>query len=343
MPLDSFPMFFTVRAITFTCIVFLALVWLILVSVEMFTWWDISDTTSQSLMFLLMLTNAVTIFIPPVLLILEFRIWLDAARLLLVFVLQTGVWHQRRAECVLRSSPGAAIAFTCWTPQIQCPDQTADDIGVCKLLNSYTVIACWIIPAISLFYSVYVAIVVYLQSRIPDTVDSPTTDPSSARLSVLPIMDPEMGKKRFSIFPVSADSRPNTPNRSSDVRPPLLPLILPRRQLTLSTQSQPVSMSPQRHRSLLATHHLAGGPAPRRTLTLSIPAPLAPQSQFQAVPRPSSNLQAGVVGSRPAVRHLTMILPPSKIRSSSDAGNSPITENPTTQFLLCKPGPSYLM
>ncbi|KIO04162.1 hypothetical protein M404DRAFT_1000677 [Pisolithus tinctorius Marx 270] len=304
-------MFFTVRAITFTCIVFLALVWLILVSVEMFTWWDISDTTSQSLMFLLMLTNAVTIFIPPVLLILEFRIWLDAARLLLVFVLQTD------------SMPRSKSA--------------ADDIGVCKLLNSYTVIACWIIPAISLFYSVYVAIVVYLQSRIPDTVDSPTTDPSSARLSVLPIMDPEMGKKRFSIFPVSADSRPNTPNRSSDVRPPLLPLILPRRQLTLSTQSQPVSMSPQRHRSLLATHHLAGGPAPRRTLTLSIPAPLAPQSQFQAVPRPSSNLQAGVVGSRPAVRHLTMILPPSKIRSSSDAGNSPITENPTTQFLLCKP------
>ncbi|KAI6028903.1 hypothetical protein F5J12DRAFT_808655 [Pisolithus orientalis] len=121
----------------------------------MFTRWDISDTTSQSLMFLLMLTNAVTIFIPPVLLILEFRIWLDAARLLLVFVLQTG----------------AAIAFTCWTPQIQCPDQTADDIGECKLLNSYTVIACWIIPAISLCYSVYFAIVVYMQSRIPDAVD----------------------------------------------------------------------------------------------------------------------------------------------------------------------------
>ncbi|KAI6028902.1 hypothetical protein F5J12DRAFT_400975 [Pisolithus orientalis] len=152
-----------------------------------------------------------------------------------------------------------------------------------------------------------------------------------------------MGEKRFSIFPVSADSGPNTPNRSSHIGPLLLPLILPRRQLTLSTQTQPVSMSLQRHRSLPATHHLAGGPAPRRTLTLSIPAPLAPQSQFQPVLRPSSNPQAGVVGSRPAVRHSTTTMPPSKIGSSSDAGNSPITENLTAQSPLCKRGPSYLM
>ncbi|KAI5983057.1 hypothetical protein EDD15DRAFT_1923653 [Pisolithus albus] len=132
MAMDSFPTFFTVRAITFACIVLLALIWLILVSVEVFTRWSISDNTSQSLMFLLILTNAITIFIPPFLSILEFRIWLDAARLLLMFVLQTG----------------AATAFTCWSPQIQCPNQSASDIGVCKLLNAYTVMGSWVIPVI---------------------------------------------------------------------------------------------------------------------------------------------------------------------------------------------------
>ncbi|KAI6144656.1 hypothetical protein BKA82DRAFT_26814 [Pisolithus tinctorius] len=310
MTLDSFPMFFTVRAITFTYIVFLAFVWLILVSVEMFTRRNISDTTSQSLMFVLILTNAVTIFIPPVLLILEFRIWLDAARLLLIFVLQTA----------------------------------ADDMGVCKLLNAYTVMACWIIPTISLFYIVYFVIVVYMQSRMPDTVDSPIVVPSSAQPSVLPIMDPEMGEKRCSIVRGSSDSGPNSRSRSSHPGPPLLPLVLPQRQLTLSVQSQSVSTSPQRHRSLPATHHPTGGPAPRRTTILSIPAPLAPQSQFQPVSRPSSNLQAGIVGSRPPVRHLSMMPPPSKSRSfSSEAASSPITESPTTRSVLSKAGPSYLM
>ncbi|KAI6035839.1 hypothetical protein EDC04DRAFT_3142144 [Pisolithus marmoratus] len=168
MAMDSFPMFFTIHAIAFTLIVFLALIWLILVSVEIFTCWSISDSTSQSLMFFLMLTNAVTIFIPPVLLILEFRIWLDATCHLLIFVLQTG----------------AATAFMCWSPQIQYPDETADNMGICKLLNAYTVMAYWIIPVISLLYSIYFAVVLYMQSHIPVTVDSPKIVPSSAKLVV---------------------------------------------------------------------------------------------------------------------------------------------------------------
>ncbi|KAI6008067.1 hypothetical protein EDC04DRAFT_3146480 [Pisolithus marmoratus] len=327
MAMDSFPIFFTVRAIAFNCIVFMALIWLILVSVEIFTRWSISDNTSQSLMFLLILTNATTIFIPPVLLILEFRIWLDAARLLLIFVLQTG----------------AALAVACWSPQIQCPDQTSDDVGVCKLLNAYTVMACWVIPAISLLYGVYFAVVVYMQSRIPAAVDSSNIVPPSAKPSVLPIMDPEMGEKWFSTSQGSSDSGPNTPNRISHAAPPLLPLILPRRQSTLPAQSMSVSTSPQRHKSLPPTHPIEGGSAPRRTMTISTPAPLAPQRRFQPVPRPSSNLQPGVVGSRPPARHLSMMPPPRKSRSSSEVGSSPVTKSLTTRSILSKHVPSYLM
>lgn len=327
MAMDSFPTFFTVRAITFACIVLLALIWLILVSVEVFTRWSISDNTSQSLMFLLILTNAITIFIPPFLSILEFRIWLDAARLLLMFVLQTG----------------AATAFTCWSPQIQCPNQSSSDIGVCKLLNAYTVMGSWIIPVILLLYSLYFAVLVYMQSRIPVTAESPKIVPSSARPSVLPIMDPEMGEKRYSTSPGPLDSGPNTPNRSSPIVPPLLPLILPRRQSTLPVQNQSVSTSPQRHKSLPAIHRIEGGSAPQRTMTLSIPAPLAPQSQFQPVPRPWSNLQPGAVGSWPVARHLSMMPAPRKSRFPSEARRPSVAESPTARSVLSKQVPSYLM
>ncbi|KAI5987317.1 hypothetical protein EDC04DRAFT_2912990 [Pisolithus marmoratus] len=205
MAMDSFPMFFTVRAIAFTLIVFLALIWLILVSVEIFTRWSISD---KSLMFFLMLTNAVTIFIPPVLLILEF-LNMAGCRTSLVDICSAD------------------------SPQIQYPDETADDMGVCKLLNAYTVMACWIIPVIS---STLLSCCI-CSPCIPVTVDSPKIVPSSAKPSVLPIMDPEMGEKWFSTSQGSSDSGPSTPNRSSHRAPPLLPLILPRRQSTLPVQS----------------------------------------------------------------------------------------------------------
>ncbi|KAI6009193.1 hypothetical protein EDC04DRAFT_2964071 [Pisolithus marmoratus] len=97
--------------------------------------------------------------------------------------------------------------------------------------------ACWIIPVISLLYSVYFAVVLYMQSHIPVTVELPKIVPSSAKPSVLPIMDPEMGEKWFSTSQGSSDSGPSTPNRSSHRAPPLLPLILPRRQSTLPMQS----------------------------------------------------------------------------------------------------------
>ncbi|KAI5997661.1 hypothetical protein F5J12DRAFT_851076 [Pisolithus orientalis] len=184
------------------------------------------------------------------------------------------------------------------------------------------------------FYSVYFAIVAYMQSRIPDNVDSRKVVPSSAQPSVLPFMDPEMREGRFSISRGSSDFGPNTSNRSSHARPPLLPLILAQRQLTLPVQSQ--SVTPTNNPSPYR------GPTPRRTLIHSIPAPLTTVA-IPSSSRPSSNLQVGVVGLRPAVRHLSVTSSPRKSISSSEVGSFLITESPTARSLLCKLGPSYLM
>ncbi|KIJ16694.1 hypothetical protein PAXINDRAFT_180037, partial [Paxillus involutus ATCC 200175] len=175
--MESFPIFFKVRAITFTCIIIFSFLWLVLLSVEIFTRWSISDATSRSLMTVFVLTNTTTIIMLPILLLVGFRIWLDAARLFLLLIAQTG----------------AATAFTYWNPQIQCPDQTTDDMGVCKLINVYTVMACWVIPAILVLYSTYFAIMVYRQSRIPVFVDIAPRKGHGSMLSM--DVDPEMAEE----------------------------------------------------------------------------------------------------------------------------------------------------
>lgn len=154
--MESFPVFFKVRAVTFTCIILISFLWTVLLSVQVYARWDISDRCSRSLTAVFLLTNATTILIVPFLLLLEFRVWLDAARILLLAVGQIG----------------SAVAFTYWSPKIQCPDQTADQQGVCKLINIYMLMGCWIVPVILILYSSYFAAMVYRQSRIPVVVES---------------------------------------------------------------------------------------------------------------------------------------------------------------------------
>lgn len=325
-------MFFLVRTVSFACIIILAFVWLVLLSVEVFVRWNISDTILRSLMTFLILINGITIFVPPVLLILEFRVWLDAARLLLLLVLQIG----------------AATVFTYFNPKILCPSQTPDDIAVCELLDTYTVVASWVIPVVLTLYTSYFGIMVYLQSRIPVVVEPTKSDDYfKGRPSILPLMDPEIAEWRPSrVSNSSSDSDSGPKSRVNPPQParPLLPLLLPQRQSLLPLYNQPVSMGPHRHRSLPAMHHPAGG-THRRTMTLTVPVPLASQAHSHQVPPLPSGLQPGVMGSRPprpTVRHLSMMPPPRRGRSSSDAGSSPLAESPS-RSVLSKPIPSYLM
>ena len=198
-------------------------------------------------------------------------------------------------------------------------------------------------------YTSYFGILVYLQSRIPVVVEPTKSDDYfKGRPSVLPLMDPELAEWRPSrASGSSSDSNSGPKSRVDPPQParPLLPLLLPqRRQSTLPLYNQPVSMGPQRHRSLPAMHHPAGG-SHRLTMTLTMPAPLATQAQPHQVPPLPSGLQPGAMGSRPprpVVRHLSMMPPPRRGRSSSDAGSSPLAESPS-RSVLSKPIPSYLM
>ncbi|KAG1877864.1 hypothetical protein DFJ58DRAFT_752978 [Suillus subalutaceus] len=248
--MESFPAFFKVRAVTFSCIILISFLWTVLLSVQVYARWGISDRCSRSLTAVFLLTNATTILILPFLLILEFRVWLDAARISLLAIGQIG----------------SAVAFTYWNPQIQCPDQTADQQGVCKLINFYMLMGCWVVPVILILYASYFAAMVYRQSRIPVVVESrekaftgtgsPLVDPEMAIASPhLPVLD-----IRASMSPLrtlSCDSlmfsRPD-----ANIASPLTITAMPRRASRdpYSVVLQPGaldkrnSQSPQRHVSL---------------------------------------------------------------------------------------------
>ncbi|KAG8217974.1 hypothetical protein J3R82DRAFT_6146 [Butyriboletus roseoflavus] len=259
--MEPSPLFFRIRAITFTCIMMFSFLWLILLCVEMFTRWSISDPISQSLMILFILTNTTTLIMLPILILVPFRMWLDKARLLLLFVLQVG----------------SAVAGSVWGPKIQCPNQTPDDLGICQLISVYTMIACWIIPTIFGFYSTYFAVVVCLQSRTPVAVgpmlykrrsgvdlESGSTDSLSSwnekikkffvahgsntdtSVSPRPLVLPTLIHARQASLPQHQSSLPNVPPRQSTM--PSLPH-------TGQRPPRPLPPVPSRHYSLPAFKH----------------------------------------------------------------------------------------
>lgn len=219
--------------------------------------------------------------------------WLDAARLLLVAIGQIGEVPVSGSVTLLHDLfPGSAVAFTYWNPQIQCPDQSTSDTdtsnstyrsnltsatdqqGVCKLINIYMLVGCWIIPVIRqlqanfswiqlltacvvVLYASYFAAMVYRQSRIPVAVDSRekvytdtgsplVVDPeiaiASPHLSVLDI--------RASMSPLRTLSSDSFSHPEANIPSPLTATAMPRRD----SHPQPGALgkqSPQRHVSVV--------------------------------------------------------------------------------------------
>ncbi|KAJ7470653.1 regulator of Vps4 activity in the MVB pathway-domain-containing protein [Mycena latifolia] len=94
----------------------------------------------------MLLTDTLTLIMLLVLLILEFRAWLDAARMLFLMLAHIGI----------------AAAFAFWNPSFHCPTSTPDSEGVCRLLNLYILVASWIIPVLLIIYAAGLALAMLL-------------------------------------------------------------------------------------------------------------------------------------------------------------------------------------
>jgi len=203
------PVFQRARAIAFSCISFTSLLWIILLCLEIFWHWDLSDHSERSLILVMLLTNTTTVIMLPVLILLPFRPWLDAVRFMFLLVAHIGT----------------AAVFAYWNPKFGCPTQIPDQEGLCKLLHMYILIGSWVNPALLMAYAFGLALMVYRRSR-QDTimVQSKTNlknDEESRirRQSILPVMQPDVVQQSPStIVPPNASKMPVRTLRTSGQR-----------------------------------------------------------------------------------------------------------------------------
>lgn len=139
-----------VRAIAFGCIIFLSFVWITLLSVCVFLLWDNLDRPERSFLSVMLLANTVTVIILLILLLRKFRVWLDAARCVLLLVIHIGI----------------ACAFAYWSPDFSCLAESPEQEASCRLITLSVMITSWFVPALVLFYSGGLAFVVHRRSPL---------------------------------------------------------------------------------------------------------------------------------------------------------------------------------
>ncbi|KAJ7452535.1 hypothetical protein B0H11DRAFT_2073881 [Mycena galericulata] len=163
----SSPLFLKIRAIAFSLILCISLLWVTLLSVYMYFEWDVTDSDERPIIAVMLLTDTLTIILLLVLLILPFRAWLDAARFLFLLLAHIGI----------------AATFAFWNPKFHCPTSSPDLEGVCRLLNLYILVASWVIPVLLIIYSSGLAL--FMVRSSPQN-----TMPLMERDSILPMMHP---------------------------------------------------------------------------------------------------------------------------------------------------------
>jgi len=152
--MESSPTFLKWRAAAFGCISFVSLLWIILLCIIVFERWDLLDRPEKSFLSVLLIANTINLLMLPILILCEFRPWLDAARLLYLLLANIGI----------------SAFFTYWNPKFRCPEQNADSGGVCKLINMYILLANWVNPGLLIAYSNCLAFLVWWRSRQPPSI-----------------------------------------------------------------------------------------------------------------------------------------------------------------------------
>ncbi|KAF5365700.1 hypothetical protein D9758_003254 [Tetrapyrgos nigripes] len=192
--------FLKLRIIAFSIISGLCFLWDVLLCVYIFIQWDVLVRPEKSIVLVMMGNYFMTSIMLLVLLLLPFRPYLDAARLLLLLITHIGV----------------AVLFICWNPRLNCPTQTPDRKGTCELFNMYMLIGNWITPVLLIGYSAGLILAVYRHSQIADVEKNMALDNRESILPVMPVRPPSSFTTPGSSRRPSVTDFPNwDPTRSS--------------------------------------------------------------------------------------------------------------------------------
>lgn len=200
--MDESPLFLRLRTIALCCVNFVSFIWIVLDSVIIFLQWGPMERSERALISVMLIANVITLLTLLVLLLVEFRVWLDVARVCLLLIAQMGT----------------AGAFAFWRPRFYCENKSGDQQGICDIIALHILITSWIIPVLLLIYLTGLAIRVYRRRPVvglstdrsklgsEGTLASPTYM-HSARPSLLPIMN--VSQTPISLkFPPEVHSKP---------------------------------------------------------------------------------------------------------------------------------------
>ncbi|KAF8921393.1 hypothetical protein CPB85DRAFT_325702 [Mucidula mucida] len=251
------PVFLSTRSIAFALISFISLLCIVILCVQIFLEWDIMPKFERSLHFapllhphptsspdslvvVMLMIHATTIIMLPVLIIVQFRPWLDALRLSLLLVLHLGT----------------GALFTHWFRRFQssCPKLKEQ----CILFNIYVLSGSWIVSTLLIVYAAGLALLVYRRARMPaDSSDEASTSTVVKHGSILPVMAPPLPSPLPLTSPLPIASRYAQDRRFSD----------PRSQRSAQFRNAPSRIS------ILPTTPAFGK---RMTATMSVPYPSLP-------------------------------------------------------------------
>ncbi|TBU45737.1 hypothetical protein BD309DRAFT_917299 [Dichomitus squalens] len=205
------PGFRRVRTGVFALTTFVSVLWVVLLSVEIFVLYDRSDAAQRNLVAILIFTNAITAIMLPVLSIFQFRAWLDAARLLFLLMIHIGT----------------ALLFTIWNATFQCPAD-ASQRRDCRSVNIAIVACAWVVPFLLIWYAAFLAVTYRMWHN---DRKKPDEELSEKRLSELPMMLPS--SRRPSLGPEMQLSSNASNVLPASRKPPPPPLQRPPHPLPL--------------------------------------------------------------------------------------------------------------
>ncbi|KAF9053204.1 regulator of Vps4 activity in the MVB pathway-domain-containing protein [Panaeolus papilionaceus] len=145
------PRFMRARTLAFSLIAFFAFLWIVIISVMLFAQWDSVDRHQRPFMVMLLLLDSVTLVMIPILIIQDFRPWLDAARFLFLILLHGGL----------------AITFAVQSKGFACPPvaSSVDQQAICDLMILALQVMNWVIPVLALIYASVITLYLYKPER----------------------------------------------------------------------------------------------------------------------------------------------------------------------------------
>ncbi|KAF9069866.1 hypothetical protein BDP27DRAFT_1324733 [Rhodocollybia butyracea] len=275
--------FLKARAITFSLISLISFLWVVVLCVDIFIQWNALGASEKSFLSVMLLSNTLTLVLLLVLLILPFRPWLDGARLMLLLITHIGI----------------ASGFVLWNSKFTCPTKTADQEGVCRLLNMYILIANWVIPALLVGYALGLGLMIYRRRKI--MAASPDLESNKFRKSqqsILPMM--KAGDIRHASLSTStphlsivSQQRRESSNSLSNLHPP--PMV----KVKHSSIAPHISIIGQPHRgSTSATYPSSISPPQLSVGNLGVPNTPMPHTSFPGRRSGSASVNPSVSGQR---------------------------------------------